>query len=202
MSHDFRAAIAAFAAMALCACATTNNQNETETEDLAVSIIAPVVQSASSSAAPAVVNESSNTLANETLLYGAMTKYELMSFVEAVGNANLQSALEADGPITVFAPNSQAFEYARLGANADLGSILKGHIVSGAMDVAALQAAVADNGGPMTLMSAAGTELTVYIMDGTVKISGPTGNLATVTQGDMIQSNGVMHQINSVLSPE
>ena len=151
--------------------------------------------SAATSSAPTIP-------ANETLLYGAMTKFELMKFVEVVSAANLQSALEGPGPLTVFAPNDQAFEFARLDATADIPMILKGHIVKGAMDAAALKAAVAENGAPVKMTSLSGQELTVYVMGDAVKIAGPNGTLATVTQADMMQSNGVMHQISGVLKPK
>ena len=141
--------------------------------------------------------------ANENLLYGAMTKFELMKFVEVVSAANLQSALEGPGPLTVFAPNDQAFEFARLDRHdADIPMILKGHIVKGAMDAAALKAAVAENGAPVKMTSLSGQKLTVYVMGDAVKIAGPNGTLATVTQADMMQSNGVMHQISGVLKAE
>ncbi len=201
MTHFSRAALAAATAIALCACATAK---KTMPETGIMSEKPATVETSETMTASASVMEpkAETPAATETLLYGAMTKFELMTFVETVRAANLESALEASGPLTVFAPNDQAFEFARLGADANIPAILKGHIVKGAMDAAALKAAVAENGAPVKMMSLAGTELTVYVMGDSVKVAGPSGTLATVTQADMMQSNGVMHQISGVLKPK
>lgn len=201
MTHFSRAALAAATAIALCACATAK-KTMPETGIMSEKP-ATVETSETMTTSTSVMEPKAETpAATETLLYGAMTKFELMTFVETVRAANLESALEASGPLTVFAPNDQAFEFARLGADANILAILKGHIVKGAMDAAALKAAVAENGAPVKMMSLAGTELTVYVMGDSVKVAGPSGTLATVTQADMMQSNGVMHQISGVLKPK
>lgn len=160
-----------------------------------------VAETVMSETAKAPMPAAPKTASTETLLYGAMTKWELQTFVEVVQSADLSAALEANGPMTVFAPNNDAFAFAKIGADADVPAILKGHIVPGALDAKALMAAVADKGGPVELTSLSGAKLTVYVMDDKVKVAGPGGTLATVTQADMLQSNGVMHQISSVLVP-
>ncbi|WP_371396748.1 fasciclin domain-containing protein [Fretibacter rubidus] len=213
MIHELRVAIAASTALALCACATP--LKTTEFDAVMPEIPAPVVETVTDMIDDANVEgptqeaimpdvpEATDTPAiiapNETLLYGAMTKYELTRFVEAVRALKLESAFESETPMTLFAPNNQAFEYAALSTEADIANTLKGHIVPGALDVAALKAAATANGAPLKLTSLAGTELTVYVMDETVKIAGPSGTLATITQADSTQSNGILHQINSVL---
>ena len=161
---------------------------------IAASPAADTIEVADTSAAP-------TPAANETLLYGAQTKYELMTFVDAVNGASLQSALEGERAMTVFAPNNQAFEYAGLSASEDISALLQSHMIEGALDLAALKTRAGET-GRATLTTAAGTELTLYVRDDVVKVAGPNGVLATVTQGDMIQSNGVMHQISSVLEAE
>ena len=191
MSISFRAALAAASLFALGACASTS------TSPLSV----PPAPSAEINPDERILAAPAATpAANETLLYGAMTKWELRSFVDAISGAGLQSALEGETPLTVFAPNDQAFEFAALGGEADIAALLAGHSVKGAMDMAALKALAAQSGGTRAeLTSQAGTPLTLYVQGDVVKIAGPNGVLARVTQGDMVQSNGVMHQINSVL---
>ena len=73
--------------------------------------------------------------------------------------------------------------------------------LEGAVDMAALKAR-AGEAGSAKLTTQAGTELSLFVRDDVIKIAGPNGVLGTVTQGDMIQSNGVMHQISSVLEAE
>jgi len=165
MTKLYRTALAAAAALALNACATP--QKTMPKTEIQVEAPEPVSTTDSEmtpemveAPEPVIEPRADTPAATETLLYGAMTKFELMTFVETVRAANLESALEGPGPLTVFAPNGQAFEFARLGADADVPAILKGHIVKGAMDAAALKAAVADNGAPVTMMSLSGQELT------------------------------------------
>ena len=212
MSIYFRAATAAAALFVLGACTTTAiSPVSPET----VSKTAAAVDTATQSADIIAASPAADTIevadtyvaptpapaANETLLYGAQTKYELMTFVEAVNGASLQSALEGERAMTVFAPNNQAFEYAGLSASEDISALLQSHMIEGALDLAALKTRAGET-GRATLTTAAGTELTLYVRDDVVKVAGPNGVLATVTQGDMIQSNGVMHQISSVLEAE
>ena len=207
MSPIYRAAMAASAALILSACASVKTADtsmsdtaKAEAEKMIDTIPSPepvVAEEMASETMPAATE----TASTETLLYGAMTKWELQTFVEVVQSADLSAALEASGPMTVFAPNNDAFGFAKIGAGADVPAILKGHIVPGALDAKALMAAVADKGGPVELTSLSGAKLTVYVMDDKVKVAGPGGTLATVTQADMLQSNGVMHQISSVLMP-
>lgn len=215
MSIYFRAATAAAALFVLGACTTTAiSPVSPETVSKTAAAVDTATQSADIIAAsPADTIEVADTsaastpaptpapAANETLLYGAQTKYELMTFVEAVNGASLQSALEGERAMTVFAPNNQAFEYAGLSASEDISALLQSHMIEGALDLAALKTRAGET-GRATLTTAAGTELTLYVRDDVVKVAGPNGVLATVTQGDMIQSNGVMHQISSVLEAE
>ena len=207
MILDLRTAMAVTTVLALSACATTMKNNQTD--DVVSKEAAAVVDTVSEmsdldtphspTTEQVVQNQPEAVKQNETLLYGAMTKYELMQFVEAVGIAKLQGALETDTPMTVFAPTNQAFEFAQLGADDDVAAVLKGHIIPGALDLAALRAAVQETDIPVKIVSVAGTELSVYVIDDNVRIAGPNGMLTTITQADMIQSNGVMHQVSRVL---
>lgn len=134
----------------------------------------------------------------ETLYYTAQTKWEMMAFIDAVNTAELASALEADGAMTIFAPTTEAFE--RAGDTAATAELLKGHIVSGKLMAADLIARAAK--GETTLPTLAGTELTLYVMGDAVKIADPGGRLYTVTQADAEANNGVLHMINGVLAGE
>ena len=134
----------------------------------------------------------------ENLYYTAQTKWEMMKFIEAVNAAELATALEADGAMTIFAPTTEAFD--RAGDTAATADLLKGHIVSGTLLAEDLMARAAN--GESSLATLAGTELTVYVMGDEVKIADPSGRLYTVTQADNKASNGVLHMINGVLAGE
>ena len=135
----------------------------------------------------------------EKLLYGAMTKFELMSFVEIISAGNQQAVLEQTDIVTVFAPNNSAFEYAGRPAKTDTTEFLQDHMIAGRFDLQTLKTAIVENSGPLALRTLSGRSMTFYLMDGKVKLSGANGILATITQSDMVHSNGVMHQINHVL---
>ena len=132
----------------------------------------------------------------ENLYYVAQTKWEMMTFVEAVNTAELATALEAKGAMTIFAPTSDAF--AQAGDVAATAELLKGHIVPGKLTAKDLMARAAK--GENSLPTLAGTELTLYVMGETVKIADAGGRLYTVVAADDEASNGVLHQINGVFS--
>ena len=95
------AAVSALAALAFSACATSSPslvKYETETVE-ALNENQLALSNTPSVTTPVEVQ---TVKPNETLLYGAMTKYELMTFVKAIQNANLQTALESNDPMTIF----------------------------------------------------------------------------------------------------
>ena len=134
-----------------------------------------------------------------TLLYGAMTKFEPMSFVEIISAGDQQTVLEQDNMVTVFAPNNSAFKYAGRPDQTNIVRFLSDHMIAGQYDHESLTAAISKNGGPVELQTLSGQTMTVYSMHGKIKLSGSNGVLETITQSDMMHSNGVMHQISDVL---
>ena len=129
---------------------------------------------------------------------------ELSSLVEALTQAGLVSALQADGPFTVFAPSNDAFQDL-LDSNPDwttlsdidnttLSSVLLFHVVSG--DIMA--ADLSDTYVP-TLSTGPNSEATSLQVDvtGGVKFNGD----ANPTTTDVEASNGVVHIIDKVMLP-
>ncbi|MEC8274147.1 MAG: fasciclin domain-containing protein [Bacteroidota bacterium] len=115
----------------------------------------------------------------------------------AVTQGGLAETLSGNGPFTVFAPSDDAFDGLPPGAldlilaNAEqLTDLLLNHVHSGNV----LSTDLSDDMMVPTLNE---TELTVSIDDITVMI-----DLATVTQADLIASNGVVHVIDKVLLPD
>ena len=125
---------------------------------------------------------------------------EVSTLEAALEAAGLVTALQADGPFTVFAPRNQAFD--ALGAdvvqalleagNADLlAEILTFHVVPG---VAAFSPDLSDG---QTVTTLQGEELTIGVSGSTVTVNG-----ATVATADVEATNGVIHIIDAVLAPE
>ena len=119
------------------------------------------------------------------------------SLVAALAHAELVSALQADGPFTVFAPTDDAFAAAGIDLstfdteeeNATLADILLYHVVSGEVTASA----VTDG---MNAEALNGDDLSFTVTDGVVMV-----NDATVTSADVMASNGVIHVIDKVLMP-
>lgn len=198
---------AALTALAVSACTTVKNTPVSSDIKTVESMPQKIPTDDTSVTAGGVIQDSTDhnlshaasDHSSETLLYGAMTKYELMRFVELISTGGQQAALEQDNIVTVFAPNNSAFEYANLSTQTDISGFLRDHMIAGRFDLQALETAVSENGGPVTLQTLSGQSMIVYFMDGKVKLSGADGVLATITQSDMMHSNGVMHQINHVI---
>jgi len=118
--------------------------------------------------------------------------------VAALQEAELVTALQGEGPFTVFAPTDEAFTKllgalditaADLLAHPQLSEVLLYHVVSGKV----MSTDLSDGMAATTLQ---GEDLLVDLSDG-VKI-----NASVVTSADLEATNGVIHVIDTVLVPE
>ena len=118
------------------------------------------------------------------------------SLVAAVIQADLLATLQGTGPFTVFAPTDQAFSDAGIDLAAldtpagkiALTDILLYHVVSAevpAADVTECMSADAVNGQPLS-----------FTVGASVMVNG-----ATVIATDVVTSNGLIHVIDTVLTP-
>lgn len=149
--------------------------------------------------------------ANKTIVENASTAKDLSTMVAAVKAAGLVETLSGKGPFTVFAPTNQAFEKLPAGTvdtllkpenKAKLTKVLTYHVVSGTYTAAQLTAAARGNGGSSTLKTVQGEPLTVKLQDGKVWVIDTKGGKASVTTADVMQSNGVVHVVDTVLMPK
>ena len=119
------------------------------------------------------------------------------SLVAALSHAGLVSALQGDGPFTVFAPTDDAFAAAGIDLatfdtdeeNATLSDILLYHVVNGAV-------ASSDVTDGMSAEALNGDDISFTVSGGSVMV-----NDATVTTADVMASNGIIHVIDKVLMP-
>lgn len=146
-----------------------------------------------------------------TIVENASKADNLTTLVSAVKQAELVETLSGAGPFTVFAPTNDAFEKVPA---ATLESVMKDenkkmlqgvltyHVVPGTLTAEDLMSRIKQGGGEANLETVAGGTLTAK-MDGDklVLIDGSGGG-AVVTQADVMQSNGVVHVIDSVLMPK
>ena len=119
------------------------------------------------------------------------------TLVAALQEAELVSALQAEGPFTVFAPTNEAFAklLASLGITAEqllahpqLSEVLLYHVVSG-------QVLSTDLQDQMTAETLNGEKITVDLSNGVMI------NDSKVTAADVMATNGVIHVIDTVLVP-
>lgn len=120
------------------------------------------------------------------------------TFVKIVEDAGLTNALREDGPLTVFVPDDAAFaklaegELDRLRKDKkSLAALLNYHVLTGR----AIKSA--ELGTMPNAKTAAGPEITIESAEGTLKINGAV----TIVKADIMTTNGVIHVIDSVLSP-
>jgi uncharacterized surface protein with fasciclin (FAS1) repeats len=136
---------------------------------------------------------------------------DLSRFSQAIQAAGLADPLKSGVPYTVFAPVDSAFEavpdetLSRLmSAEGDQGrerlsQLLTFHIVPRVVTAQDLDAAIRSGQGRATITTVSGANLTIAREGGSLVVSDPSGGRARIVQADRIQSNGVIHRIDSVL---
>jgi len=141
------------------------------------------------------------------IIQNAVNSRDHTTLVAAVQAAGLVDTLSGPGPFTVFAPNNAAFAALPAGtvqtllqpANRQmLQSVLTYHVVPGRLTAADLMARIRAGGGQARLTTAQGGTLTARMRGGNIVLTDARGGIATVIQGDVMQSNGVIHVTNAV----
>ncbi|MDX2206513.1 MAG: fasciclin domain-containing protein [Gemmatimonadales bacterium] len=153
---------------------------------------------AATPAAAQMANHHGAAKHDTTIVDVAVAAGTFKTLVAALQAADLVTALQGEGPFTVFAPSDAAF--AKLPAGTveallkdpkALGAILTYHVIPGKVEAADVIKAGAVK--PATLNGAA---LDIQVKDGKVYVNG-----ATVTAADVTASNGVIHVIDAVVMP-
>jgi uncharacterized surface protein with fasciclin (FAS1) repeats len=148
---------------------------------------------------------------SKNIIQNAVNSKDHTTLVAAVKAAGLVDTLSGPGPFTVFAPTNEAFAKLPAGTvetlvkpenKATLTKILTYHVVPGRMTAANLMKAVKDGEGEAKLKTVSGDWLIVkQAAPGKLTITDAKGDVAMVTIADVLQSNGVIHVIDTVLLP-
>jgi uncharacterized surface protein with fasciclin (FAS1) repeats len=148
---------------------------------------------------------------SKNIVQNAVNSKDHTTLVAAVKAAGLVDTLSGAGPFTVFAPTNEAFAKLPAGTvdtllkpenKAMLTKILTYHVVPGRMTAVNLMKAVKDGEGEAHLKTVAGADLSVkQAGPGKLTITDAKGDVATVTIADVLQSNGVIHVVDTVLLP-
>jgi uncharacterized surface protein with fasciclin (FAS1) repeats len=147
---------------------------------------------------------------SKNIVENAVNSKDHTTLVAAVKAAGLVDTLAGPGPFTVFAPTNAAFKKLPPGTVegllkpeelAQLKGVLTYHVVAGTLTAADLSRMVREGGGKATLTTVEGEPLTVETHGGRLEIIDAKGDIATVTIPNVMQSNGVIHVVNTVLLP-
>ena len=148
---------------------------------------------------------------SKNIIQNAINSKDHTTLVAAVKAAGLVETLEGAGPFTVFAPTNEAFAKLPPGTvdnllkpqnKPTLVKILTYHVVPGRITAAGLMKAIKAGEGMAKLKTVAGEELTVKETGpGKLSITDAKGDVAHVTIANVLQSNGVIHVIDTVLLP-
>lgn len=147
---------------------------------------------------------------SKTIVENAVNSKDHTTLVAAVKAAGLVDTLSSPGPFTVFAPTNAAFGKLPAGTvdtlvkpenKAMLTKILTYHVVAGKMTAMDLMAAVKAGGGKALLTTVEGETLTVTQSGKMLMVTDAKGGMSHVTIGDVMQSNGVIHVVDTVLMP-
>jgi uncharacterized surface protein with fasciclin (FAS1) repeats len=154
---------------------------------------------------------SQNVNAQKTIVDVAVGNKDFSTLVTALTAADLVTALQGDGPFTVFAPTNAAF--AKVDAKTlssllepenkkALANILTYHVVAGKLTATDVVAALKKGKGTVELTALNGQIITVMEKDDKIWLKDSNGNYSEITATDVMGSNGVIHVINSVVMPK
>lgn len=147
---------------------------------------------------------------NKNIIQNASNSKDHTTLVAAVKAAGLVATLEGKGPFTVFAPTNEAFEKLPPGTvdnllkpenKQKLTDILTYHVASGKWTAEKLANAIKQGNGSAEIKTVNGEKLTAKMEGDAIVLTDAKGGMARVTIPDVMQSNGVIHVIDTVLMP-
>lgn len=202
------------AVISACGGAATNNTN-TSANTMAKNTTTNTMAPANTATAPAADSNpmvgGAPMLKSKDIIDNAVNSKDHTTLVAAVKAAGLVDTLKGPGPFTVFAPTNAAFEKLPKGtvdtllkpeSKKALTGILTYHVVAGKMDAATILKAIEDGKGKATLKTVAGGTLTASLDGKDVILTDEKGGKSKVTIADVMQSNGVIHVVDTVLMPK
>jgi uncharacterized surface protein with fasciclin (FAS1) repeats len=148
----------------------------------------------------------------KNIVQNAVNSKDHTTLVAAVKAAGLVDTLQSPGPFTVFAPTDAAFRKLPAGTvenlvmpqnKSTLTKVLTYHVVPGRYTATDLAALVDKNGGEAKLKTAQGETLSVVKgRNGkSLFVQDMQGHSSRVTIANVMQSNGVIHVVDTVMMP-
>ena len=174
-------------------------------------VVATLSVAASNVFASSVIVGGEAMYPTKDIIDNAVNSKDHTTLVAAVKAAELVETLKSPGPFTVFAPTNDAFENLPDGTvetllkpenKETLTKVLTYHVIPGRLDFRALSEQIKAAGGQAEFKTASGDTLVAWMNGPTnVVLKDEKGNFANITTYDVIQSNGVIHVIDTVVLP-
>jgi uncharacterized surface protein with fasciclin (FAS1) repeats len=149
----------------------------------------------------------SEPVGNKTIVELAQGNPQLSTLVTAVTAAGLGETLSGTGPFTVFAPSNDAFakvDKATLDGllqPASKGVLLTYHVVAGNVKSGDLAKMIVDGKGTATIKTLNGGNLKASMAGDKIVLTDAKGGKSTVTEADVVASNGTAHVVDTVVMP-
>ena len=146
----------------------------------------------------------------KNIVQNAVNSKDHTTLVAAVKAAGLVDTLSSKGPFTVFAPTNAAFAKLPAGTvdtlvmpenKATLTNILTYHVVPGRITAGQIASMAARHHGTATLKTVQGESLKFRKAGTGWQVIDAKGGTARITIANVMQSNGVIHVVDSVLMP-
>ena len=152
-----------------------------------------------------------NMFSAKNIIQNAVNSKDHKTLVAAVKAAGLVDTLQGAGPFTVFAPTDAAFGKLPAGTVEKLvmpdmkdmlTKVLTYHVVAGKMTFSDLAKKIKAGKGKAELTTVSGDKLSA-MMNGerNITLKDAKGNMANISTYDVMQSNGVIHVIDTVVMP-
>lgn len=157
--------------------------------------------------APAQSAQAKDAAGTKTIADSVDHNGKFFAAAKAVG---LDATLAGPGPYTVLVPSDDAFAKAEGDElknvtdpknRAQITRILTYHILPGVILSDDISKAIENGNGKAVLATMGGETLTATKDGGNIVLTGGNGSKATVSKADIKASNGVIHDIDSVLMP-
>ena len=146
----------------------------------------------------------------KTIVDNAVNSKDHTTLVAAVKAAGLVETLSSPGPFTVFAPTNAAFAKLPAGTvetlvkpenKGTLTTVLTYHVVAGRITSADIAKKIKAGKGKAKLTTVQGETLTAQMVGKKLVLTDAKGGKSTVTIANVMQSNGVIHVVDTVLMP-
>jgi uncharacterized surface protein with fasciclin (FAS1) repeats len=150
-------------------------------------------------------------LRTRDIVDNAVNSADHTTLVAAVKAAGLVETLKSKGPFTVFAPTNEAFAKLPAGTvemlvkpeNKDkLAKILTYHVLAANFNSQAITKRIRQGHGKAKLMTVSGETLIASLSGNDLILRDEQGGTSRVTIANVVQANGVIHVVDSVLLPK